>query len=269
MVQKPSASSGVHTISSSEDEEEVEPVPGPSGAAAVRGTSEGEGEESRQKKSRAAKKVSKAGERRKREKEEAARKRQKKKEEEEGVAILDDLPSWTVEALAREEEEEEVEAVRERPTPEFRLLSGQFEVVLLVDTCEVAGGEQGGRKNRKALTAKELARRGVRHEVRKLNVGDFAWVARPREGGGSGGSGGGVDCRELVLPHVVERKRVDDLLSSIRDKRYKEQKWRLARCGVPNVIYLVEEFAKCLSQKFGGNLSAKDTALISTACTKG
>ncbi len=55
-------------------------------------------------------------------------------------------------------------------------------------------------------------------EVRHLNVGDFAWVARDR-----------LSKKELMLPYVVERKRMDDLRASIIDGRYKEQKWRLSR----------------------------------------
>ena len=43
-----------------------------------------------------------------------------------------------------------------------------------------------------------------------------------------------------MLPYVVERKRLDDLASSIRDSRYREQKFRLRRCGLPHVIYLAE-----------------------------
>lgn len=45
---------------------------------------------------------------------------------------------------------------------------------------------------------------------------------------------------ELVLPYVVERKRLDDLAQSIRGTRYHEQKHRLSRCGLPHVIYLAE-----------------------------
>ena len=32
------------------------------------------------------------------------------------------------------------------------------------------------------------------------------------------------DRRELVLDYIVERKRMDDLCSSIKDGRFKEQK---------------------------------------------
>ncbi len=50
--------------------------------------------------------------------------------------------------------------------------------------------------------------------VRSLNVGDFLWVAVERR----------KPERVLVLPHLVERKRMDDLISSIRSQRYDEQK---------------------------------------------
>lgn len=53
----------------------------------------------------------------------------------------------------------------------------------------------------------------VLFEVRKLNIGDFAWIARCR-----------ITNRELVLPYIIERKRMDDLSSSIMDGRYREQK---------------------------------------------
>ena len=39
---------------------------------------------------------------------------------------------------------------------------------------------------------------------------------------------------------IIERKTVDDLASSIVDKRYKDQKKRLAKCGVKNIYYLIE-----------------------------
>ncbi|EFA79197.1 crossover junction endonuclease [Heterostelium album PN500] len=44
-----------------------------------------------------------------------------------------------------------------------------------------------------------------------------------------------VDNRE-----VKSRKRIDDLSSSIIDGRYKEQKFRLSRCGCKNIFYVVE-----------------------------
>ncbi|XP_043826615.1 crossover junction endonuclease MUS81 isoform X2 [Dromiciops gliroides] len=82
---------------------------------------------------------------------------------------------------------------------------------------------------------RELQRLGVPHDVRKLHVGDFVWVAqetRPREP---------TRPVELVLDHVVERKRLDDLCGSIIDGRFREQKFRLKRCGLSHRVYLVED----------------------------
>ena len=49
------------------------------------------------------------------------------------------------------------------------------------------------------------------------------------------------NIRELILPYIVERKRMDDLAGSIKDGRYKEQKHRLLQCGIQSIIYLVEK----------------------------
>lgn len=72
----------------------------------------------------------------------------------------------------------------------------------------------------------------LKHEYRSLKVGDFMWVAQHKIK---------TDV-ELVLPYVVERKRMDDLGASIKDGRFHEQKFRLRRSGLENVIYLVENY---------------------------
>lgn len=77
-------------------------------------------------------------------------------------------------------------------------------------------------------TILELGKNKVPYEVRHLNVGDFAWIARDQAG------------NELVLPYIVERKRLDDLAGSIKDGRFHEQKFRLKSSGIPNVTYLIE-----------------------------
>ncbi len=60
-------------------------------------------------------------------------------------------------------------------------------------------------------------------------LGDFMWVLRCAATG-----------LEFVLDVIVERKQIADLLSSIRDGRYKEQRKRLKECGVRHVAYLLE-----------------------------
>ncbi|XP_061393279.1 crossover junction endonuclease MUS81 [Musca vetustissima] len=119
---------------------------------------------------------------------------------------------------ALEEEEERVKQVT--------MSAGSFRVILIVDTQETTG------KNKKTLdqTRGYLESLHVEYEVRRLTVGDFLWIARDKEG------------NELVLPYIVERKRMDDLASSIRDGRFREQKHRLKHSGIQHVIYLVEDY---------------------------
>lgn len=119
---------------------------------------------------------------------------------------------------ALEEEEARVKQVT--------MSGGSFRIILIVDTQETSG------KNKKTLdqTRGYLESLHVEYEVRRLTVGDFLWIARDSEG------------NELVLPYIVERKRMDDLASSIRDGRFREQKHRLKQCGIQHIIYLVEDY---------------------------
>lgn len=43
-----------------------------------------------------------------------------------------------------------------------------------------------------------------------------------------------------MLPFVLERKSSPDLLASIKDGRYLQQKWRMLSSGLPHRWYLVE-----------------------------
>ncbi|RZC37608.1 crossover junction endonuclease MUS81 [Asbolus verrucosus] len=79
----------------------------------------------------------------------------------------------------------------------------------------------------------ELKKLNLQYEVRNLKVGDYVWICRD------------VNTNiELVLPYIVERKRMDDLGCSIKDDRFHEQKFRLKQCGLQNLIYLVESHGK-------------------------
>ena len=89
------------------------------------------------------------------------------------------------------------------------------------------------------MTTPELNRSGVAYMTRRLAVGDFAWVARENT----------APHREVVLDFIVERKRMDDLASSIVDGRFREQKYRLKQSGLGHIIYLIEEYGH---KTFGG-----------------
>ncbi|KAJ1978984.1 Crossover junction endonuclease mus81 [Dimargaris cristalligena] len=103
---------------------------------------------------------------------------------------------------------------------------GSYSVVLLLDTREIRS-----RTDRDFFRV-ELEKRQVPVVLRSLTVGDIMWVARPNQCSGSD--------EELFLEHIVERKRMDDLIASIKDGRYQEQKNRLRSCGAERVTYLVE-----------------------------
>ncbi|KAM9424974.1 crossover junction endonuclease MUS81 isoform 2-T2 [Pholidichthys leucotaenia] len=116
------------------------------------------------------------------------------------------------------------------------LLPGNYEIILCVDFIETTGGSH----HRKQELVRELQRNGVSFDIRKLNVGDFLWVAREKVMPVPGQLRAPVG-RELVLDYIIERKRMDDLCGSIIDGRFREQKFRLKRCGLRRLIYLVEE----------------------------
>ncbi|XP_027711803.1 crossover junction endonuclease MUS81 [Vombatus ursinus] len=130
------------------------------------------------------------------------------------------------------------------PEPPLELGPGEYRILLCVDVSETAGG------SRRPEILRQLQSLGVPHDVRKLHVGDFVWVAqetRPR-----------VPTRpgEFVLDYVVERKRLDDLCGSIVDGRFREQKFRLKRCGLSHRVYLVEDHASA------HNLSLPESTLL-------
>ncbi|EDV45419.1 crossover junction endonuclease MUS81 [Drosophila erecta] len=128
---------------------------------------------------------------------------------------------------------------------------GRFQLLLLVDTQETSG------KNKRVLdqTRSYLESLGARHEVRRLTIGDFLWVAQDQEG------------NELVLPYIVERKRMDDLASSIRDGRFHEQKHRLQHCGLQHIIYLVEDYGD--NEQLGLPLDSLQQALTNAKVQAG
>lgn len=97
----------------------------------------------------------------------------------------------------------------------------------------------------------------------KMNVGDFAWICReipkpdPRRHRLTISRG-----KDLVLPYIVERKRADDLASSIKDGRFHEQKLRLSQTGM-KIIYLIEALAYAKSN-YGLGDNVLSQAVVNT-----
>jgi ERCC4-type nuclease len=135
--------------------------------------------------------------------------------------------------------------VREEEREEFVPTEALLKVCRLLDACyrglspspylenEIVGGVKLLVDSREKRSREDpvyfqnaLCAMGIRSERRQLSLGDFVWVV---EDGG----------RELFAELVVERKTIGDLVSSLRDGRFKEQKSRLERVEGTR-IYVVE-----------------------------
>uniref|UniRef100_A0ACD5WPE4 Uncharacterized protein n=1 Tax=Avena sativa TaxID=4498 RepID=A0ACD5WPE4_AVESA len=99
-----------------------------------------------------------------------------------------------------------------------------YEVVLILDDRETLGP-----RSRRKFVDNIHSQFHIPVEMKRLPVGDAIWIARHK-----------VLHTEYVLDFIVERKNVDDLVGSIRDNRYKDQKLRMQKCGLRKLIYLVE-----------------------------
>ncbi|KAF5517610.1 Crossover junction endonuclease MUS81 [Colletotrichum aenigma] len=117
----------------------------------------------------------------------------------------------------------------------IRLLPGSFTVHLALDNREVRA-----LKDRDYMQ-EELSKKGVKPLVRALEIGDAQWIAKCHDPAAL--SRHGAEGDEVVLDWIVERKRLDDLVGSVKDGRFHEQKFRLRKSGVKNVIYIIEEIS--------------------------
>ncbi|KAF7318326.1 ERCC4 domain-containing protein [Mycena chlorophos] len=105
--------------------------------------------------------------------------------------------------------------------PDFEpmiLRAGTYRVKMVLDHRERAGVDA------------TLQRKGFQPLVESLELGDVTWVAEVAGG------------QRYVLDVILERKRLDDLVSSITDGRFHEQKFRLKQSAISRVFYLVEEY---------------------------
>ena len=134
--------------------------------------------------------------------------------------------------------------------PPIRFPAGSFDICLVLDNRELRS------VNDRTYIVDRLQERGVTCFVRPLELGDVAWVARPRQKTPNG------EFHEATLDALLERKRLDDLASSIKDGRFKEQKNRLRRCGLSRIWYLVEDYSGIQVDEVG-KLSLR-TAMVET-----
>jgi len=119
---------------------------------------------------------------------------------------------------------------------------GSFEVQLIVDSREIRTSQ-----DRDYISA-QLRKLGTTPEIRALPLGDVLWTAKVKPPFVEGLKLANREDEEqynteIVLEHVLERKRLDDLIGSIRDGRFHEQKFRLKKSGIQHITYLIEEYS--------------------------
>ncbi|KAF5688538.1 crossover junction endonuclease MUS81 [Fusarium circinatum] len=117
----------------------------------------------------------------------------------------------------------------------IRLPPGSFTVHLVLDVREVRA------KTDRDYMQEELAKLGAKPIMRSMELGDAQWIAKCHDPNLLVSQGAEGD--EVILDWIVERKRLDDLIGSIKDGRFHEQKFRLQRSGVRKVIYIIEEIS--------------------------
>jgi crossover junction endonuclease MUS81 len=141
------------------------------------------------------------------------------------------------------------------------LPAGSFEVKIVLDTREVRSVSD------RDYISGELKKHGVTPILRSLPLGDVLWVAEVNPSYAQSLKAANVGDEddgkvEVVLEHILERKRLDDLISSIRDGRFHEQKFRLHKSGIKNVTYLIEEFTVS-QERMGKYEEAVESAIAS------
>ncbi len=98
----------------------------------------------------------------------------------------------------------------------IRLKPGTFTVELVLDNREIRA------KTDRDYIQDELRKKGVNPIMRSLELGDAFWVAKCTDPATLRAHGEEGD--EVALDWIVERKRLDDLVGSIKDGRFHEQK---------------------------------------------
>lgn len=142
----------------------------------------------------------------------------------------------------------------------IKLQAGTFKIQLILDNREVRA------KNDRDYIQDQLVRLGINPLIRPLELGDFFWVAKCNDPGLLVRYGEEGD--EVALDWIVERKRLDDLVGSIKDGRFHEQKFRLRKSGVKNVVYVIEEYSLS-SERISQFHEAIESSIASTQVIEG
>lgn len=146
------------------------------------------------------------------------------------------------------------------PTDPISLPPGSFTIQLVLDNREVRTSTD------RDYIANELMKQDITPQVRALELGDAMWVAKCNDPAYL--TRYGEEGDEVMLDWIIERKRLDDLIGSIKDGRFHEQKFRLRRSGIKHVIYLIEEFSVTHPDAAGGAQKYQEMVASAIASTQ-
>lgn len=106
------------------------------------------------------------------------------------------------------------------------LVNVNYDITLLVDN----------RENRVKSFLPYLDKFGVKHEERKLGLGDFLWIVKLNYKDKEKK----VHCEEYVLDFIIERKTSSDLTSSHTSNHLRDQIRRMKAENFPYIFLLIE-----------------------------
>ena len=111
-------------------------------------------------------------------------------------------------------------------TKRINICGELYELILLIDSSE----ERNKTHNEQIRLENEFNKYSNNFKCKKYNlpIGDFCWILKSVNTNNK-------SKKEYLYPIIIERKRMDDLIQSIKDKRYFEQKWRI-KYNLPKLV---------------------------------
>jgi ERCC4-type nuclease len=159
-------------------------------------------------------------------------------------------------------------------SPRPHLKSTDFDIILLLDVRErnkqaYAGSSKNANNGTNQQLVQQLQAKGIMVEGRALEIGDMMWIARSKHAislpirhpsslsssSSSSSSSSAMSppaVREIVLDCIVERKRADDLMASLKSGHQAEQRSRLLATNLTRIVYLIEGSISSYVANFSG-----------------
>ncbi|KAK8799684.1 hypothetical protein WA158_006232 [Blastocystis sp. Blastoise] len=131
------------------------------------------------------------------------------------------LCEYDLEGIEEEKKKKDINPFLEST---IQLAKNQWTIDLVLDNREIRN------RNDRGYIYTRLAGRGIPVLSRSIALGDVQFILKHKT----------QDEMEYIMDFIVERKTISDLVSSILDGRFLEQKSRLHKSHIRHVFYLIE-----------------------------